>query len=60
MQPIDPYIECASCKTLGDCKHPEVALDFMGSPLPPRECPKPIKVMKQTMKKIKRDDRNPT
>jgi len=49
-----PYPECETCKTLGDCKHPDVAEDGMGSPLPPSNCPKPMEVMKETVKKRKR------
>jgi hypothetical protein len=50
----DPFPECKNCKTLGDCKHPDVAMDMMGSPLPPPECNKPIDVMKETVKQRKK------
>ncbi len=49
----DPYPECAACKTLGDCPHPDVAQDMMGSPQPPEVCLKPIDVMRDTLKKRK-------
>jgi hypothetical protein len=45
-----PYEECKHCKTLTDCPYVEVALDGLGSPLPPANCPKPIEVMKATLK----------
>ncbi len=49
-----PYPECATCKTLCDCKHPDVALDGLGSPLPPDVCPRPIEIMRETEKKRKK------
>ena len=49
-----PYVECRKCKTLEDCPKPEVALDGLGSPLPPDICPRPIEVMESTLKKHKR------
>jgi hypothetical protein len=48
-----PYEECEKCKDLGDCKHPDVALDCMGTVLPPDCCPHPILTMKQSLKKRK-------
>lgn len=44
------FEECEECGTLADCPHPEVANDMMGSPLPPEGCPKPIEVMRDTLK----------
>jgi hypothetical protein len=49
----DPYEECKDCKDLGDCPKPDVAEDLMGSPMIPDCCPKPIDVMKATLKKHK-------
>jgi hypothetical protein len=48
-----PYPECESCKSLEDCKHPDVAQDGYGSPLPPEVCPHPIETMRVTLKKRK-------
>lgn len=48
-----PYAECENCKDLGDCRHPDVQVDGMGSVLPPDCCPKPIDVMKEAVKKRK-------
>lgn len=50
----NPYPECKECKDLGDCKHVDVALDGLGTPLPPSECPRPIETMKNTLRKRKR------
>jgi hypothetical protein len=50
-----PYEACKTCKTLGDCPFPEVAMDGMGSPLPPECCIKPIDIMNATLKKRKHD-----
>ena len=49
----NPYPQCATCKTLTDCPHPETAVDLLGSPLPPDVCPKPMEVMARTLKKKK-------
>jgi len=49
-----PYPECSTCKTLEDCKHPDVVDDGMGSPLPPNDCPRPMDIMKATLKKHKK------
>lgn len=46
-----PYKECKDCRDLGDCPHPEVTGDLLGSPMPPDVCPKPIEVMVETLKK---------
>jgi hypothetical protein len=46
-----PYPECDTCKTLEDCKNVEVALDGLGSNMPPDNCPQPIIVLKQTLHK---------
>jgi hypothetical protein len=53
MRNKEPYPECKTCKDLGDCKHPEIAEDMLGSPLPPDNCPKPIEIMINTLKKKK-------
>lgn len=50
----NPYPECAKCKTLADCPHPEVEDNMMGSPMPPEVCPKPIEVMNTTLKARKK------
>jgi len=52
-----PYEACKTCKTLGDCPFPEVAMDGMGSPLPPECCLNPIEVMNATLKR-KRNERS--
>lgn len=46
-----PYPECEKCRSLEDCKHPDVDRDGMGSALPPDCCPKPIDIMRATEKK---------
>jgi hypothetical protein len=48
-----PYEECKDCKTLGDCPHPDIEMNNMGTPMPPDCCPNPIKVMNATLKKRK-------
>ncbi len=48
-----PYPECEDCKDLGDCPHPEVENNLMGTPMTPECCPKPIDVMKATLKRKK-------
>lgn len=53
MNSDDPYWECEWCKDLGDCPYPEVAQDGMGSPMCPECCPRPIEIMKATLKKKK-------
>jgi hypothetical protein len=53
MQSKLPFPECMNCKDLGDCKHPDVTLDGFSSPLPPDECPHPIQIMKETVKRRK-------
>lgn len=45
-----PYEECDLCNDLGDCKHPDVEHNLMGSMMPPHDCPKPIDVMRATLK----------
>lgn len=45
-----PYKECESCKTINDCPHPDVAIDGLGTPLPPDCCLKPMDVMRETQK----------
>jgi hypothetical protein len=47
------YPECARCKSLEDCPHPDVAADGFGSPMPPDGCAQPIFIMKETVKKHK-------
>jgi hypothetical protein len=49
----NPYPECENCKTLGDCPHPDVAQDLLGSPMPPDLCPRPLTIMANTLKKRK-------
>lgn len=44
-----PYPECETCNTLDDCKHGEVAMDGMGSDMPPDNCPNPITIMENTL-----------
>jgi hypothetical protein len=53
MEIKEPYPQCATCKVLDDCPYPEVDNNFLGTPLPPDECPRPIEVMKRTHKKHK-------
>jgi hypothetical protein len=48
-----PYKECFGCKTLEDCPHPDVVNDGLGSPFIPDCCPRPMEVMKATLKKHK-------
>jgi hypothetical protein len=48
-----PYHECKSCKDLGDCPCADIDDDGLGSPMCPDNCPKPILVMKATLKKKK-------
>ena len=47
----DPYPECAKCKTLSDCPYPDIGDDGMSLPMIPDCCPKPIDIMKATLKK---------
>jgi hypothetical protein len=51
------YPECEACKDLGDCKHPDVMVDGLGTPLPPEACIRFNEIMKETEKK-KRHARN--
>ncbi len=53
MKVDDPYKECAKCKEIGDCPHPDVSDDMMGSPMPPDVCMRPIEIMNSTLKKRK-------
>lgn len=53
-----PYKECELCKDLGDCAHPDISDNFMGTPLPPDDCPRSVEIMKNTNKKHKRYDRD--
>jgi len=57
MEKNNPFKECETCKTLADCKHVNVAQDMMGTPMPPDNCPKPIEVIRQTLK-LKKQKRN--
>jgi hypothetical protein len=51
MRNENPYPECDNCKTIKDCPHPDVTMDGLGSPMPPDFiCPKPMEVMKETIK----------
>ena len=47
------YPQCAKCKTLEDCPHPDVDTDGFGSPMPPDGCAQPIYIMKETLRKRK-------
>jgi len=49
------YPECDTCKDLSNCPHPEIAQDMLGTPMPPEGCPRPIAVMKATVKKQNKD-----
>ena len=49
----DPYSECADCKDLGHCPHPDVKDDMFGTALPPDVCLRPNEIMKATEKKYK-------
>jgi hypothetical protein len=49
-----PYPECDKCKTIADCKHPDVTMDGFSSPLPPDVCLKPIEIMHETLKTRKK------
>lgn len=49
------YPECEKCNTLADCPHPEVEDNLLGTPMCPEGCPRPIEVMKATLKVHKRD-----
>jgi len=49
-----PYPECESCKTIADCKHPDVTMDGLSSPMPPEVCLRPIDVMAETLKSRKK------
>jgi hypothetical protein len=53
MRKNEPYPECANCKDLDDCKHPDVENNGFSSPMPPDNCLKPIEVMINTLKKRK-------
>jgi len=52
-----PYVECKFCRTLDDCKHVDKPTDGLSMGLPPDICPKPINVMRRTVKKHKLDKR---
>ena len=39
-----PYEDCHKCGNIFDCPHPDVSTDFMGHPVPPPECPRPLKI----------------
>jgi len=46
-----PYKECKTCKDLSDCPEPEVGDGAMSLPMIPDCCPRPIDIMKATLKK---------
>jgi hypothetical protein len=50
----NPYPECVKCKDLGDCPHPDIEMNCLGTPMCPDCCPRPIDIMKETLKKRKR------
>jgi hypothetical protein len=50
-----PYKECEDCENIFDCNHPDISTDFMGHPVPPPECPFPLKIA-LTKKNKKKDD----
>ena len=56
MESENPYYQCDLCQDLSDCPAPDVQQNFLGTPLPPDTCPRPIDIMKATMKKQKRHD----
>jgi hypothetical protein len=49
-----PYPQCDKCKDIGDCPHPDVEENMLGTPMPPLVCLRPIDVMKSTLKKRKK------
>jgi hypothetical protein len=49
----DLFPQCKDCKDLGDCPHPEVEDNELGTPMPPAGCPSPITIMAQTLKNRK-------
>lgn len=57
MKKDDIYPECEKCRVLDDCPAPEIADNMLGSPLPPNGCPRPMEVMRRTVKKHKLNKR---
>jgi hypothetical protein len=55
---IPPFPECETCKDLGDCPSPDVAMDGMGTPLPNAGCLKFTDIMRETVKRRKLNKRN--
>ena len=53
MKTVYPFKECEICKVLDDCPCPDVTDDYLPTPMPPDECPKPIETMKRTREKHK-------
>ena len=53
MEKSYPYPQCVNCKVLDDCPHPDLSDGELSLPMIPDECPKPIQVMKATLKKHK-------
>jgi hypothetical protein len=39
-----PYRECIKCENIGNCPHPDIAQDGMGTPVAPEDCPKKEKI----------------
>jgi len=46
-----PFNECKLCRTLDDCPNPDLPTDELGMSLPPDECPKPMNIMRRTLRK---------
>ena len=51
-----PYPECKLCRTVDDCKHADKPEGEFHIPMPPDNCPKPINVMRRTLRKYKRNE----
>lgn len=53
MEESYPYKECSTCQSLDDCPHPDLSDGQLSLPMIPDECPRPIEIMKATLKKHK-------
>jgi hypothetical protein len=53
MEKSYPYPQCSTCKVLDDCPHPDLSDGDLSLPMIPDECPRPIEIMKATLKKHK-------
>jgi hypothetical protein len=49
----DLYDECKDCETLDHCPHSDVERNGFSTPMPPDGCPKPVTIMRNTLKKKK-------